>query len=1349
MRFSINYFVPFAALFLVLQGNELKAQTGPGGVGDNSSNLLWLESDSITGLVDDDDVTTWTDGSSNGNDLSQPNATFKPVYKTAIVNGHPVVRFNVTNGRLRRTSFTFPTTTITAIYVNANTESNDGAFSYASTSSNNDFLLFNSSSLNVYRGGNTNSGIVFNDNAFNIANVSWQSSNGGVQVWKNGNPSYSATGFQTSSSITSGGCLAIGAEQDAIDGSYDASQDHQGDFAEVILYNTYLNDAQHIIVANYLSAKYGISISNDHFSYQSTHPHDVAGIGREDASNIHSAARSANVLQFQNPTGMQSDGEYLLFGHDDADLTTAWTTSDAPGGGTDIQRLAREWRLDETGNVDTVDVIVNTANFPSLPAGHTMYALMVDADGSFASGSSVYELVLSSGSLYTATGIAINDGDYVAIAAVNPKVEHVTTTSSNFETANATFQVRLNFIAETDKTVDYTTADGTALAAQPDYTAASGVTLTILADTSGAEYTISQTNDAVVETDETYTITLSNPSSGLTIGTNSVHTHTIQDDDNARKVYFDVATANGSESVTSVNVGLSINNLDLTNPTSVDYTVTGGTAVGGGTDYTLAAGTVTFPVNTTTNSFSFTVNNESLYEIDETIEITLSVPVNCNLDGVAPFGGTGFIVYTYTINDNDTPPDVEFSATTSSGLESVASVDFQVTLDQVSGADASVSYALTGTATGGGVDYTLAAGTVTIVEGSLTNDISGIIIDDGIEELSETIIITLSAPVNCALGSDTVHTYSILDNDQFGFTGPGGVGQASNNVLWVRSEDIPAVSDGTDITTWIDSSGNGHDLTQGNTSFTPRYYANVLNGRPVVRFEQANNRIIHNGFTDFPNTAITAMFVNRNSDSGDGLFSYASSSSDNEFLLFSSNSASIYRGGSNVGTGQALNGNTWRIVGVSWESVTGATLLHRNGTQSYSGTLAASTSITSGGNFCLAGEQDGINSGYSAGQSHQGDYTEFIIYNRILNSAQRKIVENYLSAKFNIAVATDLYAYDSPGNYEHEVAGIGRDDASNFHIDAKGKGLVRMNNPSSLDDGDYMLWGDDSVTFTSANLVDVPSGVHNRMERIWRVDQTGDVGTVTVMFNLADFTIGNSSDLVLLIDSDDGVFANASQTSISSFSANTAVFDGVDFADGDWFTIASLSPSNPLPVELLEFSATAGADVVRLFWKTLSEINNDRFVVQRSGDAKKWSDVTSVPGAGNSHEEKHYNAIDAHPLTGTSYYRLKQIDANGAYSYSDIVAVIFDQAVKRSIRVYPNPWDQQTGLTLELKGFNAGSYDIELTSTSGQLWHRQRQSINHERENVQLEFPAHLEPGLYFLTVRDGISLKSVKVIVQ
>ncbi len=1338
---------------------SLVAQTGPGGVGSGSTNVVWLKADELTGLINGDDILTWSDASGNSNTFTAPSSTFSPVYQTGVINGLPVVRFNKSNGRVRRTSFTgFPTTSITAIYVNSTTDSEDGVISYASSGSDNDFLLFRSNNLNVFRGTNTASGVSFNDGSFHIVNAGWQSSDGSVEVWKDGSRDFSNTGFRTGTSITAGGSMAIGAEQDSQDGGYAASQAHSGDFSEVIVFNTFLNQAQHIIVSNYLAAKYALTISNDRFAYETTHPHDVAGIGREAVSNEHTAARSADILQIENASGLNADQEYLLFGHDDGDATSAWTTTEAPDGGTDIQRLAREWRLDETGDVGTIDFVVETSAMPALPVNHTLYALMVDADGDFSSGASVYEMTLSAGTEYTVTGVDFNDGDYVAIAAVRPTIQHTETSSSGEESANATIEVSLNFITASSRTADVTTADVTTTVVD-DYTALTSSTVTITAGNSSTTYTITIADDGDPESNESLTATLDNPSAGINLGTNTVHTYSIEDNDNTRKVSFDAETGSGSETVTSVNVGVSLSEVDLVNPSSVDYSVTGGTATGGGTDFTLASGTVNFVAGVTTGSFNISINNESLYETSETIIITLSNPVNCNLDNTMPFGGTGFITHTYTITNDDSAPEIQFNTSSASGSETVTSVAIQVDLNTASAVDASASFTLSGTATGGGTDYTLADGTVTISAGSTTTNINAVIVNDVVEELSETMILTLSAPTGATLGTNTVHTYTIVNNAVFSFTGPGGVGGTSTNVLWVRPEELAVVSDGTDINTWSDFSGNSHDLTQGDNSFTPRYYGSVLNSQPVVRFEQANGRLVHNSFSNFPTDAISALYVNRTTDSSDGLLSYASSATNNDFLLFSSNSLQFFRS-SSTNSSVSFNDNSFHIANVNWQSSDGALEVWKDGTQSFTGTAGTGTSFTPGGTLAVAGEQDAINGSYDASQAHEGDFAEIIIYNQSLNTTNSIIVQNYLSAKYNVALtANDVYDQDDNGDYDFEVAGIGRISSSDLHLDAKGSGIVRINDPQDLDDEEFLMWGHDNAALAATNS-DVPGGVSARFERVWRVSEVNrsavavDVGGVDITFDLTGLGSVVASDLVLLIDSDGTFATGATQvTGAIDDGSNTYRFDNVTgLTDNVYFTLASTDlVATPLPIELVDFRVEKTEDnTVKLIWQTASETNNSHFTIERSADGINIEDIAIVAGAGNSTGLLSYQYTDQKPLSGRSFYRLRQTDFDGSSVPSEFLSVFLEPEEREyTYKLYPNPLKTGTSLWI---GFNPSQLRpalVEVYETGGRL--KYRRTPEAERKQTRVEVPtASLSKGLHLvrITNADG-STRVFKVIIQ
>src|SRR5207249_6723082 len=141
-----------------------------------------------------------------------------------------------------------------------------------------------------------------------------------------------------------------------------------------------------------------------------------------------------------------------------------------------------------------------------------------------------------------------------------------------------------------------------------------------------------------------------------------------------------------------------------------------------------------------------------------TIDVTLSGPSNATLRAIT--------IHSYTIQDNDSPPSVAFSLASSSGFESVTPANLAVSLSAASGKTVTVNYAVTGgTATGGGVDYTLASGTLTFAPGVTSQSIAIAIVDDHLNEANETIVVALSSPNNATLGGTTSHTYTITDND--------------------------------------------------------------------------------------------------------------------------------------------------------------------------------------------------------------------------------------------------------------------------------------------------------------------------------------------------------------------------------------------------------------------------------------------------------------------------------------------------------------------------------------------------------------------------------------------------------
>ena len=109
-----------------------------------------------------------------------------------------------------------------------------------------------------------------------------------------------------------------------------------------------------------------------------------------------------------------------------------------------------------------------------------------------------------------------------------------------------------------------------------------------------------------------------------------------------------------------------------------------------------------------------------------------------------------------------------------------------------------------------------------------------------------------------------------------------------------------------------------------------------------------------------------------------------------------------------------------------------------------------------------------------------------------------------------------------------------------------------------------------------------------------------------------------------------------------------------------------------LPVELIKFTARKEGEAVSLRWLTASESNNMGFELERSADAASWETLDFIHGNGTTSSPQTYQYVDETPMSGHNYYRLKQIDFNGQFEYSDIVVVYIDNQ-QSTFNIFPNP----------------------------------------------------------------------------
>ncbi len=202
-------------------------------------------------------------------------------------------------------------------------------------------------------------------------------------------------------------------------------------------------------------------------------------------------------------------------------------------------------------------------------------------------------------------------------------------------------------------------------------------------------------------------------------------------------------------------------------------------------------------------------------------------------------------------------------------------------------------------------------------------------------------------------------------------------------------------------------------------------------------------------------------------------------------------------------------------------------------------------------------------------------------------------------------------------------------------------------------------------------------------------------------------------------------------------------------ADGDQF--GPLIFGTPLPIELLSFEANVNEDRVDVKWVTTTEINNDFFTIERSVDAENWEVVLIASGAGNSNQVIDYFEIDYEPLAGITYYRLKQTDFDGKYSYSNIVPVKFEVNTSGGgiINLFPSPANPGETVYVEFEDINGAEFLVVLRDIKGREFYS-KVIVNVENGKlVGVPIEREIPTGIYLITATSENQMYSQKLIIK
>ena len=485
----------------------------------------------------------------------------------------------------------------------------------------------------------------------------------------------------------------------------------------------------------------------------------------------------------------------------------------------------------------------------------------------------------------TGTGTITDDDDPPSLSINSPSVTEGPSNAS----ATLTYTVTLSAASGKEVRVAYAQGSGGSATSGTDYTALSSGTLTFTAGQTSKTITLSVTGDDTDEPDETVEVTLSSPTNA-TIAT-ATGTGTITDDDDPPSLSINSPSVTEGPSNASATLTYTVTlSAASGKEVSVAYAQGSGGSATSGTDYTaLSSGTLTFTAGQTSKTITLSVTGDDTDEPDETVEVTLSSPTNAT---IATATGTG------TITDDDDPPSLSINSpsVTEGPTGASATLTYTVTLSAASGKEVKVAYAQGsgGTATSG-TDYTaLSSGTLTFRIGQTDTTITLSVMGDALDELNETVEVTLSSPTNATILIGT-GTGTIIDDDgspTLSIDSPNVIEGPSNATATLTYTVTLSPVSGQQVT--VDyAEGSGGTATQGTD------YTALSSGTLTFTAGQTSKTItlsVTGDDADEPNETIVVMLSNPTNTTISAATGTGTIADDDDPPVLSINSPSVVEG---------------------------------------------------------------------------------------------------------------------------------------------------------------------------------------------------------------------------------------------------------------------------------------------------------------------------------------------------------------------------------------------------------------------------------------------------------------------
>ena len=273
----------------------------------------------------------------------------------------------------------------------------------------------------------------------------------------------------------------------------------------------------------------------------------------------------------------------------------------------------------------------------------------------------------------------------------------------------------------------------------------------------------------------------------------------------------------------------------------------------------------------------------------------------------------------------------------------------------------------------------------------------------------------------------------------------------------------------------------------------------------------------------------------------------------------------------------------------------------------------------------------------------------------------------------------------------------------------------------------------------------------------WSIDQiTGASTSPTVWLSYESLRSGGITDPSTLgvsawespgwwaLFGQTGFFTSGGADFVGSFPANTVNQINYDPV----FTLSTIDPiANPLPVNWLSFTGRYFDGAVELTWSTALELNNESYSIERSADGHSFKSIGTVAGRGTTNLTSTYSFKDEQPLTGVGFYRIKQIDTDGKFSYSKGIKVSSSESVLKALRLYPNPAVASTPLTMENTNWRNKKVNVTVYNAIGGIVYQQQITFGSDsRAKLNL---SGLKKGNYFISSYLNGEKQSLPFIVQ